>query len=131
MLDINLNFKGIFNILTGKCPKRKQAPIMDFIHSLKGHSHESKIQSILQRLCNGTFDLCVLYKNTGNTHELISFYGDYNTTTTTNYNLLNVPIFINKSVGYYVMLMTLTKLKENYDKHTMEILKSLLSDSNI
>ncbi len=130
MLDINLNFKGIFNILTGKRSK-SNVPIMDFIHSLRGHSHESKIHSILQRLCNGTFDLCILYKNSGDTHELISFYGDYNTTTMTNYNLLSIPIFINKSLGYYIMLMTITKIKHKYDKQTLDVLKSLLIDNNI
>src|SRR5690242_1624057 len=128
MLDINLDFNGIFSgIFNFKKKKKRQTNFNDFFNSLSGKSNESRINMIIEKMVNSKNDVGLLYKVENNANHLITFYGEYNINKNNNLNLKSIPIFLNGKLDYILVIGIYTKKLVNLDDNLLELLKNNLS----
>ena len=124
VFDITINFselfKGCFSF------KRKNNENLNvFIQSLRNHSKESRIQSILQKAINGKNNLGLLYEVNDNNYKLINFYGNHNDTQIN--SGVVIPIYKNMTVKYLlVILKNKKKNKIKIDEELINILRNTL-----
>src|SRR5690348_15086574 len=112
MFDLNIS---INNLIKNCFPfkNKNQIKIKDFINSIKNHNSEIRINMILERIVNGTWDLAIIYKNDiqNNSLKLISYYGDYELSRINYLNIVSIPIYQNSVILYFLIIATNKKKK--------------------
>ena len=75
VIYLNISFEGLFK---GCFQWKKQTSLQNFTNTLNNVlRNETKINMILEKICNGKFDLVLLYKVENRNRILTNYYGDY------------------------------------------------------
>jgi hypothetical protein len=118
--NFNFNFPNCFC-----CFKKEKYDLNNFIQSLKGHSTETKMIMLLEKITNGINDISILYTINENNLNFMTFYGYYNINKINKLNVCTIPIFVN-SICKYLLIVGSYKKKVKINNCLIDILKDNL-----
>lgn len=127
MMDINLNFAGLFTGCFNK-NKDKHENIENLRANILTMSKDMKLRYVLQKILNGTFDVLFLNSINGLEQKNMITLGVYDHLKPAFFRgSVIIPIFIEDHLRYSLVLCSYKSVIKTYNKGLVKILSEILT----
>jgi hypothetical protein len=125
VFNFDINFTNCFKKNKSK-NKYAGIDIEDIIDTLTDMEYLDKIKLLMLKICNGTYDKCILFEHDEQQIKILNMIGGHDINCINYYNVISIPIFKNNGLRYSLTLIKNTKIKNIHNDEYVKLLTGIL-----